>query len=83
MQIYFLKKRIFPSICALKKIIKLKPEIVLTDYAAYPSLYAKLYSILKLKRIPLLVWLLGDFWTEYFAYFPKAKLSVRLVGMAY
>ncbi|MEM3754888.1 MAG: glycosyltransferase family 4 protein, partial [Candidatus Bathyarchaeia archaeon] len=77
------KRSILPSIYALKKIMKLKPDVVLTDYAAYPSWYAKLYSILKRKRIPLLVWLLGDFWREYFAYFPKAKLSVRLMGPFY
>jgi len=77
------KRSILPNLYVLRKIMKLNPDLVLTDYVAYPSWYTKLYSILKSKHIPLLVWLLGEFWREYFSYFPKAKLNVRLIGIFY
>jgi glycosyltransferase involved in cell wall biosynthesis len=62
----------------IRELVKFRPDVVMTDYPAYPSWYARLYSIMRHRRIPLLAWLLGDFWTEQSAYFATAPLRTKL-----
>jgi glycosyltransferase involved in cell wall biosynthesis len=67
----------------MRELIQFKPDVVFTDFPAYPSWYAKLYSAIRLKHTPLVALLRGDVWTEYFAYFKKATFSTKLVGPLY
>ena len=60
-----------------------QPDIVFTDYPAYPSWYAKLHAHLSGKRIPLIAWLLGDYWTEYYAYLTSLTWRTRYVAPIY
>lgn len=67
----------------IRQFIEFQPDIAFTDYPAYPSWYAKLYAHLRGRRVPLIVWLLGDYWTEYFAYLRGLRFHQRPVGAAY
>ena len=67
----------------IRQFIEFQPDIVFTDYPAYPSWYAKLYAHLRGERVPLVVWLLGDYWTEYFAYLRGLTLRERPTGAVY
>jgi len=62
----------------VRELVSFRPDVVLTDYPAYPSWYARVYSIMCRRRIPLLAWLLGDLWTEQSAYFATAPLRKKL-----
>jgi glycosyltransferase involved in cell wall biosynthesis len=72
-----------PTKRMIDELIHFRPDIVFTDYPAYPSWYARFYSYLRRRHIPLVAWLLGDFWTEYCAFFSKAPLTVRAAGPFY
>jgi glycosyltransferase involved in cell wall biosynthesis len=69
-RIPFLRRDIWyiPRRLLLHELIKFRPDIVFTNYPAYPSWFAKFYSFLRQERTPLIAWLLGDPWSEYFAY---------------
>jgi hypothetical protein len=51
-----------PARQMMQELVRFRPDLVFTDYPAYPSWYAKLYSYLRMRHIPLVAWLLGDFW---------------------
>lgn len=72
-----------PTRRMMRELIRFRPDMVFTDYPAYPSWYAKVYSYLRREHIPIVAWLLGDFWTEYSAYFTTAPLSTKLLGPFY
>jgi glycosyltransferase involved in cell wall biosynthesis len=61
----------------LRQFIEFHPDVVFTDYPAYPSWYARLYSHLSEQKVPLVTWLLGDFWTEYYALLRSQRLRDR------
>lgn len=60
-----------------------QPDIVFTDYPGYPSWYAKLYAYLRGRRIPLIAWLLGEYWTEYHVFVRGLRLQDRWIGPVY
>ena len=66
-----------PARQMMQELVRFRPGLVFTDYPAYPSWYAKLYSYLRMQHIPLVAWLLGDFWTEHSAQFTTAPLSTK------
>lgn len=72
-----------PSRELLRQFMQFQPDVVFTDYPAYPSWYAKLYAHLRGKRVPLVAWLLGDFWTEYYALLASFSWRTRYVGPLY
>jgi glycosyltransferase involved in cell wall biosynthesis len=72
-----------PSRDLFRELANFKPDIVFTDYPAYPSWYAKLYAYMRGRRTPLIAWLLGDYWTEYYAYMRELRPQDRWVGPAY
>ena len=57
-----------PSRSVLEKLIHFEPDLVYTDYSHYPTWFAKLYSLLSKRRIPTIVHLRGDWWTEFRAW---------------
>jgi len=59
----------------MRELVRFRPDLVFTDYPVYPSWYAKLYGYLRMQHIPLVAWLLGDFWTEHSAQFAAVPLS--------
>jgi glycosyltransferase involved in cell wall biosynthesis len=67
----------------LRHFIEFHPDVVFTDYPAYPSWYARLYSYLSEQKVPLVTWLLGDFWTEYYALLRSQRLRDRPFVRAY
>jgi glycosyltransferase involved in cell wall biosynthesis len=76
----FLPKKLWPIPTRemVRSIIEFRPDVVLTDYPAYPSWYARVYSYLRRERIPIIVWLLGDFWREQSAYFANARFRQKI-----
>jgi len=67
-----------PTKRMIDEMIKFRPDVFLTDSPAYPSLYAKVYSHLRMKEVPLVTWLLGDIWQETLTYFDAAGFPTRL-----
>ena len=72
-----------PTKRMIDELIRFRPDVVFTDSGAYAGWYAKFYSCLRKRHIPLVAWLLGDFWTEYHALFSKAPLRVKAAGPFY
>jgi len=62
----------------ISELIEFKPDIVFTDYPAYPAWCAKLYSLLRLHHVPVVAWLLGDWWTEHHALVSTARFRRKL-----
>lgn len=63
---------------SFQEIVNTKPDIVITDFPAYPSWLSRLYSFTSGRRIPLLIWLLGDFWREYFSILPTLQFKQHI-----
>ena len=61
-----------PSRQLLRQLEALEPDVVYTDYQGYPAWYAKFYELLARRRIPTIVHLRGDWWTEFYAWFATA-----------
>jgi len=57
--------------------MRFHPDIIFTDYPAYPNVYGHIYSVLKLGRVPLIIRLLGDFWREHFPILSSENLFIR------
>lgn len=69
-----------PTKRMLNEIIRFAPDLVFTDYPAYPCWYTELYSLLHRKHIPIVTWLLGDFWREQEAFFATAPMKMKLLS---
>ncbi|MGD0176772.1 MAG: glycosyltransferase family 4 protein [Candidatus Bathyarchaeia archaeon] len=67
----------------MNELIDFKPDVVFTDFPAYPNWYAKLYSEMSRRRLPLVALLRGDVWTEYSVYFKHAPTLTKLVRPLY
>jgi len=72
-----------PTGRTVSQLVRFRPDIVLTDYATFPSWYSKLYSLLRREHVCLIAWLLGDIWREYFAYFSTVGFPRKLLGPPY
>lgn len=67
----------------IRELAVFKPDIVFTDYPAYSSWCAKVYSNLQHQNIPIVVWLLGDFWTEYAAWRSTTSFPQKVASPLY
>lgn len=63
----------------VRELIRFHPDIVLTDYPAYPCWYARFYSLLRRQHIPLVAWLLGEYWTEQRELFATSPFFTRFL----
>jgi glycosyltransferase involved in cell wall biosynthesis len=68
-----------PTKRMIREFVRFHPDIVLTDYPAYPCWYTRFYSLLRRQHIPLLAWLLGDYWTEQREFFATVRFSSKFV----
>jgi glycosyltransferase involved in cell wall biosynthesis len=60
-------------------IIKFEPDIIYSDVAVHAAETKLIPSIIK-RRIPIIVHLRGDWWTEYSAWFAKASWRRRAIS---
>jgi len=74
--IYFL-----PSKRMLNRILAFRPDLVITDYAAYPTWFAEVYSILRRRHVPYIVRLRGDYWREYLEYASSLSPFKKLLSV--
>jgi glycosyltransferase involved in cell wall biosynthesis len=64
-----------PTKHIIDELVRFRPDIVFTDSGPYADWYARFYSYMRGHHIPLVAWVLGDFWTEHF--FSRAPAIVR------
>jgi glycosyltransferase involved in cell wall biosynthesis len=69
-----------PTKRMIREFLSFHPDVVFTDYPAYPCWYTRFYSVLRRKHIPLAAWLLGDFWTEQRELFARAPFLTKFAS---
>ena len=70
-----------PSKRMIDEMLEFRPDLVVTDYAAYPTWFAKVYSILRRRHAPYIVRLRGDYWREYAEYASSIAVFKRALSV--
>jgi len=76
LRVYFV-----PSKRMIDEMLEFRPDLVITDYAAYPTWFAKIYSILRRRHVPYVVRLRGDYWREYVEYASRISTFKRTLSI--
>ena len=75
-RIYFV-----PSKRMIDEMLEFRQDLVITDYAAYPTWFAKIASILRRRHVPYIVRLRGDYWREFIEYASHISTYKRILSM--
>jgi len=74
--------RVWELPTGLNRLLRRRPNVIFTNLPP-TTWYARLYRHLRRQHIPIIVWLLGDFWREHSALLEAGSYTKRLLAPSY